>query len=185
MWIFVCFTLQMKLAAKLQLPVDLEYFYNTSVFTIFYQTKAQGPASFNTLRIRAATILRLLGNETMQFNTRGKKSEPGLRKQLNIDAKSTTKFNFFFKYMNICIYFTNIRRFRFSILYFKYLQTLVLCVTTFHKVAFYYNVFRRRLKSRNIKMVKVSYILNYKCVFSPKFNKLSTFFPVVWLVTIL
>ena len=29
---------------------------------------------------RAATILRLLGNETIQFNTRGKKSEPGLRK---------------------------------------------------------------------------------------------------------
>ena len=54
--------------------------------------------------IRAATILRLLGNETIQFNTRGKKSEPGLRKQLNIDVKSTTKFNFFFKYMNIYIY---------------------------------------------------------------------------------
>ena len=27
---------------------------------------------------RAATILRLLGNETIQYNTRGKKSEPGL-----------------------------------------------------------------------------------------------------------
>ena len=44
---------------------------------------------------RGATILRLLGNETIQFNTRGKKSELGLRKQLNIDVKSTTKFNFF------------------------------------------------------------------------------------------
>ena len=44
---------------------------------------------------RAATILRLLGNETIQFSIRGKKSEPGLRKQLNIDVKSTTKFNFF------------------------------------------------------------------------------------------
>ena len=42
--------------------------------------------------IRAATILRLLGNETIQLNTRGKKSEPGLRKQLKIDVKSTTKF---------------------------------------------------------------------------------------------
>ena len=52
-------------------------------------------------------------------------------------------------------------------------------------MAFYYNVFRRHLKSRNIKMVKVSYILDYKCVFSPKFNKLSKFFPVVWFVTIL
>ena len=43
---------------------------------------------------RAATILRLLGNETIQSNTRGKKSEPGIRKQLNIDVKSTTKLNF-------------------------------------------------------------------------------------------
>ena len=133
----------------------------------------------------AATILRLLGNETIQFNTRGKKSEPGLRKQLNIDVKSTTKFYIFFKYMNIFIYFTNIRRFRFRFLYFKYLQTLILCVTTFYKTAFYYNVFRRRLKSRNIKMFKVSYILHYECVFFPKFNKLSNFFPVMWFVTIL
>ena len=47
------------------------------------------------MKIRAATILRLLGNETIQLNTRYKKSEPGLRKQLNINGKSTTKFNFF------------------------------------------------------------------------------------------
>ena len=73
---------------------------------------------------RAATILRLLRNETIQFNTRGKKSEPGLRKQLNIDIKSTAKLILFFKYMHIFIYFTNIMHFRFSILYFKYLQTL-------------------------------------------------------------
>ena len=77
------------------------------------------------------------------------------------------------------IYFTNIRRLRFSILYLKYLQTLILCVTTFYKMAFYYKVFRRRLKSCNIKMVKVSYILHYKCVVFPKFNKLSKCFPVV------
>ena len=94
---------------------------------------------------RAATILRLLGNETIQFNTPGKKSEPGLRKQLNIDVKSTAKLILFFKYMHIFIYFTNITHFRFSILYFKYLQTLILCVTMFYKTAFYYNVFRRRL----------------------------------------
>ena len=62
--------------------------------------------------------------------------------------------------MNIFIYFSNIRRF--SILYFKYLQALILCVTMFYKMAFYYNVFRIHLKSRNIKMVKVSYILHYK-----------------------
>ena len=67
--------------------------------------------------------------------------------------------------MSIFIYFTNIRRFRFSILYFKYLQTLILCVTMFYKTAFYYSVFRRRLKSRNIKMVKVSYILHYNASF--------------------
>ena len=100
----------------------------------------------------AATILRLLGNKTIQFNTRGKKSESGLRNQLNIDVKSTTKFYFFFKYMNIFIYFSNIRRFCFSILYLKYLQTLILCVKTFYKMALYYNVFLRRLKSRNIKL---------------------------------
>ena len=131
-------------------------------------------------------ILRLLGNETIQFNTRDKKSEPGLRKRLN-RCKIYYKIQvfFFFKYMNIFIYFTNIRSFRFSILYFMYLQTLILCVTMFYKTAFYYNIFRRRLKSRNIKMVKVSYILHYKCVFFPKFNKLSKFFPVVCLVTIL
>ena len=70
---------------------------------------------------RAATILRLLGNETIQSNTRGKKSEQGIRKQLNIDVKSTTKLNFFFKYINIFIYFTNIRCFRFRFIYFKHL----------------------------------------------------------------
>ena len=47
------------------------------------------------LKIRAATILRLLGNETIQFSTRSKKSEPAIQKQLNIDVKSTTKLNFF------------------------------------------------------------------------------------------
>ena len=69
--------------------------------------------NFN-MTTKAATILQLLENETIQFNTRGKKSEPGLRKQLNINIESTTKLYFFFKYMNIFIYFTNIRRFRFS-----------------------------------------------------------------------
>ena len=54
---------------------------------------------------RAATILRLLGNETIQLKTRVKKSEPGLRKQLKIDTKTTTKFDFSLKYMNIFIYF--------------------------------------------------------------------------------
>ena len=62
--------------------------------------------------------------------------------------------------MNIFVYFTNIRHFRFRILYFKYLQTLILCETTFYKTAFYYYVFQRCLKSHNIKMVKVSYILS-------------------------
>ena len=55
-----------------------------------------------SLLIKAATILRLLGNETIHFNTRGKKSEPDLRKQLNIEVKSTTKFKFFS--LNILIY---------------------------------------------------------------------------------
>ena len=71
--------------------------------------------SYIYIGIKAATILRLLENETIQFNTRGKKSEPGLRKQLNIDVKSTTKFYFFFKYMNIFTYFTNMFPFQYFI----------------------------------------------------------------------
>ena len=74
--------------------------------------------------LRAATILRLLVNEMNQFN-RGKKSKPGFRKQLNIDVKSTTKLDFSFKYINIFIHFINKRCFRFSFLYFKHLQTLI------------------------------------------------------------
>ena len=49
---------------------------------------------------------------------------------------------FFFKYMNIFIYFANISHYHFGILYFKYLQTLILCVTMFYKTGFYYNIFR-------------------------------------------
>ena len=58
-------------------------------------------------------ILRLLRNETIQYNTRVRKSEPGLRKLLKIDVKSTTKFDFSLKYTNIFIYFCNVRFFRF------------------------------------------------------------------------
>ena len=65
------------------------------------------------MKIKAATILRLLGNETNQFNTRSKKSEPAIRKQLNIDIKSTTKLNFFSNYMKIFINVTNIKCLRF------------------------------------------------------------------------
>ena len=50
---------------------------------------------------RAAMILWLLRNERNQFNTRGKKSELGLQKQLNIAEKSTTKLDF---PLNILIY---------------------------------------------------------------------------------
>ena len=53
---------------------------------------------------KAAKILWLLGNETIQFNTRVKKSEPAIRKQLKIDVKSTTKLNFFFKNISIYLY---------------------------------------------------------------------------------
>ena len=51
-------------------------------------------SAYISLIIKAATILRLLGNETIQSNTRVKKSEPGVRKQLKIDVKSTTKLDF-------------------------------------------------------------------------------------------
>ena len=37
----------------------------------------------------------------IQFNTRVKKSEPGLRKQLKIDVKTTTKLEFSLKYLDI------------------------------------------------------------------------------------
>ena len=39
--------------------------------------------------------------------------------------------SFFLKYMNIFIYFTNIRGFRFNFLYFKHLQMLIVCVIMF------------------------------------------------------
>ena len=51
-------------------------------------------SAYISLIIKAATILRVLGNETIQSNTRVKKSELGLRKQLKIDVKSTTKLDF-------------------------------------------------------------------------------------------
>ena len=38
---------------------------------------------------RAATILQLLGKETVQWKTRVKKSEPGLRKQLIMTKQLT------------------------------------------------------------------------------------------------
>ena len=83
--------------------------------TAFSEKNGSHPPGHDAVT-RAATILRLLGNETIQFNTRSKKSEPAIQKQLNIDVKSTTKFYFFFKYMNMFIYFTNIRCFHFCFL---------------------------------------------------------------------
>ena len=53
------------------------------------------------IKIRSAPILRLLGNETNQFIARGKKTELSVRKQLNIEVKSTTKLDF---PLNILIY---------------------------------------------------------------------------------
>ena len=54
-------------------------------------------SAYISLIIKAAMILWLLGNETIQSNTRVKKSEPGLRKQLKIDVKSTTELDFSLK----------------------------------------------------------------------------------------
>ena len=53
------------------------------------------------IKTRAATILRLLTNETIRFNTRVKKCELGLRNQLKIDVKSTAKSDF---HLNLPIY---------------------------------------------------------------------------------
>ena len=88
-------------------------------------------SAYTSLIIKAATILRLLGNKMIQSNTLVKKSEPGLRKQLKIDIKSNSKIRFFFKNMNIFVYFTNIRCFHFPFLYFKHLQTLNFRITMF------------------------------------------------------
>ena len=57
----------------------------------------------------------------------------------------------------------------------------------YHTAASAFNIFRRHLKSRYIKMVTVKFscILHYKCVFIPKFNELSTFFYVVPLLSTL
>ena len=55
--------------------------------------------------IRPATILRLLGNETIQFNIRGKKSELGLQKQLNIDVNQLQNFFFLKIYEYIYIFY--------------------------------------------------------------------------------
>ena len=75
-----------------------QYFTVTAPHSVFSQHLKQIKYQMLVvvhLQSKAATILRLLGNETIQFNTRGKKSEPDLRKQLNVEVKSTTKFNFF------------------------------------------------------------------------------------------
>ena len=44
----------------------------------------------------------------IQFNNRVKKSEPGLQKVLKNKRKMYYKIWFFFKYMNIFIYFSKI-----------------------------------------------------------------------------
>ena len=50
-------------------------------------------------------ILRLLENKMIQFKTRVKKDEPGLRKQLKIDVKIITKFDFSLKFLNLLYFF--------------------------------------------------------------------------------
>ena len=80
---------------------------------------------------RGATILQVLGNETIHFDTRVKKTKPGLRKQLKIDIKSVTKFYFS---LNIRIYsyiFLIQGVFIFTFIIFKYLQILNVCVMMF------------------------------------------------------
>ena len=77
------------------------YHYMCALFDPFLCYLAQG----NLIYIKAATILRLLGNETIQFNTRVKKSEPGLRKQLKRDLNLLQNLIFLLKYMNTFIFF--------------------------------------------------------------------------------
>ena len=83
------------------------------------------------MKIRAATILPLLANKTIQFNTQVKKTEPGLQKQPKIDIKSATKFDFS---LNIWIYSYILLIpgvFVFKFIIFKHLQTLNVCITMF------------------------------------------------------
>ena len=81
-----------------------------------------------TALIRSVTVLRLPGNETIQFNTRIKKCKLGLRPEQKIDIKSATKLDVS---INIFIYFSNIRCFCFQTLYFRHLQTLNVCNIVF------------------------------------------------------
>ena len=83
----------------------MDNFLDTSSHHLIVVVIRAGMGAEKRPSTRAATILRLLGNETIQFNTRGKKSEPGLQKQLNIDIKSTAKLILFFKYMLIIYIF--------------------------------------------------------------------------------
>ena len=60
------------------------------------------------------------------FKTQIIESVPGLQKQLKIDIKSTAKFDFYFKYMNTCIFFfSNLKCFCCQFLFF-----LVVCKLT-------------------------------------------------------
>ena len=101
--------------------------------------------------------------------------------------KINYKINFFFlRYMNIFIYFTIIRCFRFNFVIFSaFANVNCLCSIVFIRPNFNVTYFKDASNSRNINMLKVSCVLHYKCVFSPKFNELSRFFPVVFILIIL
>ena len=83
--------------------MKLQSFLHKAFFHSLKTDKAFLPQDI--VSIRAATILRLLGNKMNQFNTRVKKSEPGLRKQLKIDVKTISKLDFSLKYEYIYMFF--------------------------------------------------------------------------------
>ena len=80
---------------------------------------------------RGAMILRLLGNETIHFVTRVKKTKPGFRKQLKIDIKSVTKFYFSLNIRTYSYSFLIQGVFIFTFIIFKYLQILNVCNDVF------------------------------------------------------
>ena len=88
----------------------LKFCYNITRVALVSLTNKQ---IFLFTQDRAAGILWLLRNEMIQFN---KKSEPSLRTQHR--RKIYYKIRFFFKYVNIFVYLTNIKCFHFSFFIF-------------------------------------------------------------------
>ena len=96
-----------ELGLRKQLSIDIKSIIKFYLLFIIICTMCAWVTQFSLklLQLHIFGKFRILGNEMFQFNTRGKKSEPGLRKQLNIDIKSITKFYLLFYYNlhHVCV----------------------------------------------------------------------------------